>query len=146
MAVERLTKTPSDPDRDGADKVGRINILHVKPIILGAALLAIAAVSAEAQGIKKETLTEDPNVTRSLEPGSTPQGTRSPDVNEKRNEDNGEIQGAMDRLRANPTDVQGNQVQRENRDGGQPRVEESAQDKENRAGVPDANEPEDQPK
>lgn len=120
--------------------------MHAKLIILGAALLTVAAVSAGAQGIKKETLTDDPNVTRSLEPGSTPQGTRSPGVNEKRNEDNGEIQGTMDRLRANPTDVQGNQVQRETRDSGQPQGEESEQNKEDRAGVPDANQPEEQPK
>jgi hypothetical protein len=53
--------------------------LHRIPIAVGAAMLALAAYAAQAQGIKKETLTEDPNVTRSLEPGSTPQGTRSPD-------------------------------------------------------------------
>ena len=138
--------TPSGRGRDGAGKVGRITILHVKPIILGAALLAVAAASAGAQGIKKETLTEDPSVTRSLEPDSTPQGTRSPDVNEKRNENPAEIRGTVDRLRENPTDVQGNHVKRETRDGGQPQAEETAQEKENRAGVPDANQPEDQPK
>ncbi|WP_158046055.1 hypothetical protein [Skermanella pratensis] len=120
--------------------------MHAKPIILGAALLAMAAVSAGAQGIKKETLTEDPNVTRSLEPGSTPQGTRSPDPNQKQNENPAEIRGTVDRLRENPTDIQGNDVKRETRDSGQPQAEETAQDKENRAGVPDANEPEDQPK
>jgi hypothetical protein len=122
----------------------RINILHVMPIMVGAVMLAVAAASAGAQGIKKETLTEDPAVTRSLEPGSTPQGTRSPDPIDRNNEE--EVRGALNRLRDNPTDVQGNGVARETRQGGQPQSEESEQDVEDRAKVPEANEPSEQPK
>ncbi|EWY39887.1 hypothetical protein N825_04090 [Skermanella stibiiresistens SB22] len=122
----------------------RINILHVMPIMVGAVMLAVAAASAGAQGIKKETLTEDPAVTRSLEPGSTPQGTRSPDPIGENNGD--KVRNAVDQLRKNPTNVQGNDVARETRQGGQSRPEESEQDVEDRAKVPDANEPTEQPK
>jgi hypothetical protein len=110
------------------------------PIVVGAAMLTLAAYAAQAQGIKKETLTEDPNVTRSLEPGSTPQGTRSPDpVDASGNKDN--AASALKKLRENPVGVNGEQVDRQTREGGQPQQEESSQDVENRAGVPDANEP-----
>ena len=117
-----------------------INILHRMPIALGAAILALAAYAAQAQGIKKETLTEDPNVTRSLEPGSTPQGTRSPDpVDNSGSKD--DAAADLKKLREKPVNVEGQQVERQTREGGQPQQEESAQDVENRAGVPDANEP-----
>jgi hypothetical protein len=110
------------------------------PIIMGAAMLALVAYAAQAQGIKKETLTEDPNVTRSLEPGSTPQGTRSPDpVDNSGSQD--DAAAALKELRENPVNVEGQQIDRQTREGGQPQQEESAQDMENRAGVPDANEP-----
>ncbi len=116
------------------------SILHRMPIVVGAAMLALAAYAAQAQGIKKETLTEDPNVTRSLEPGSTPQGTRSPDpVDNSGSQD--DAASALKKLRENPVDVNGQQVDRQTRESGQPQQEESAQDVENRAGVPDANEP-----
>jgi hypothetical protein len=114
------------------------NILHRMPIVMGAAMLAVAAYAAQAQGIKKETLTEDPNVTRSLEPGSTPQGTRSPDPVDTSKDD---AAAALKQLREKPVNVEGQQVDRQTREGGQPQPEESAQDMENRAGVPDANEP-----
>jgi hypothetical protein len=110
------------------------------PIIMGAAMLALAAYAAQAQGIKKETLTEDPNVTRSLEPGSTPQGTRSP----KPMDNSGSKDDAatdLRQLREKPVNVEGQPVERQTRESGQPQQEESAQDVENRAGVPDANEP-----
>ena len=104
---------------------------------MGAAMLALAAYAAQAQGIKKETLTEDPNVTRSLEPGSTPQGTRSPDpVDNSGSKDDAAT--ALKKLREKPVNVEGRQVERQTREGGQPQAEESAQDVENRAGVPDA--------
>jgi hypothetical protein len=110
------------------------------PIAVGAAMLALAAYAAQAQGIKKETLTEDPNVTRSLEPGSTPQGTRSPDpVDNSGSKD--DAAADLKKLREKPVNVEGQQVERQTREGGQPQQEESAQDVENRAGVPDANEP-----
>ena len=110
------------------------------PIAVAAAMLTLAAYAAQAQGIKKETLTEDPNVTRSLEPGSTPQGTRSPDpVDASGNKD--DAAAALKELRENPVNVEGQQVDRQTREGGQPQQEESAQDMENRAPVPDANEP-----
>jgi hypothetical protein len=110
------------------------------PIVAGATMLALAACAAQAEGIKKETLTEDPNVTRSLEPGSTPQGTRSPDpIDNSGNKD--DAAAALKQLRENPVNVEGQQVERQTREGGQPQREESAQDVENRAGVPDANEP-----
>jgi hypothetical protein len=48
---------------------------------------------------------------------------------------------ALKKLRENPVDVNGQQVDRQTRESGQPQQEESAQDVENRAGVPDANEP-----
>jgi hypothetical protein len=114
------------------------NILHRMPIVMGAAMLAVAAYAAQAQGIKKETLTQDPNVTRSLEPGSTPQGTRSPDPVDTNKDD---AAAALKRLREKPVNVEGQQVDRQTREGGQPQQEESAQDVENRANVPDANEP-----
>ncbi len=108
--------------------------------MVGAAMLALAAYAAQAQGIKKETLTEDPNVTRSLEPGSTPQGTRSPDpVDNSGSKD--DAAAALKKLREKPVNVEGQQVERQTREGGQPQQEELAQDVENRAGVPDANEP-----
>jgi hypothetical protein len=110
------------------------------PIVVGAAMLALTAYAAQAQGIKKETLTEDPNVTRSLEPGSTPQGTRSPDPVDASGNKN-DADAALKELRENPVNVEGQQVERQTREGGQPQQEESAQDVENRAGVPDANEP-----
>jgi hypothetical protein len=114
--------------------------LNRMPIIMGAAMLALAAYAAQAQGIKKETLTEDPNVTRSLEPGSTPQGTRSPDpVDNSGSKDDAATD--LKKLREKPVNVEGQQVERQTREGGQPQQEESAQDVENRAGVPDANEP-----
>jgi hypothetical protein len=119
---------------------GRDRILHRMPIVIGAAMLALAAYAAQAQGIKKETLTQDPNVTRSLEPGSTPQGTRSPDpVDNSGSKD--DAASAMKRLRENPVNVEGQQVERQTREGGQPQQEESSQDVENRAAVPDATEP-----
>jgi hypothetical protein len=110
------------------------------PIVMGAAMLTVAAYAAQAQGIKKETLTEDPNVTRSLEPGSTPQGTRSPDPIDNSNNKN-DAEAALKQLREKPVNVEGQQVDRQTREGGQAQPEESAQDVENRAGVPDANEP-----
>jgi hypothetical protein len=114
--------------------------LHRIPIVVGAAMLTLAAYAAQAQGIKKETLTEDPNVTRSLEPGSEPQGTRSPDpVDNSGSKD--DAASALKKLRENPVNVEGKQINRQTREGGQPQQEESAQDVENRAGVPDANEP-----
>jgi hypothetical protein len=114
--------------------------LHRMPIAVGAAMLALAAYAAQAQGIKKETLTEDPNVTRSLEPGSTPQGTRSPDpVDNSGSKDDAATD--LKKLREKPVNVEGQQVERQTREGGQPQQEESAQDVDNRAGVPDANEP-----
>ena len=114
--------------------------MHRMPIAIGAAMLALAAYAAQAQGIKKETLTEDPNVVRSLEPGSTPQGTRSPDpADNSGNKD--DAASALKNLRENPVDVNGQKVERETREGGQPQPEESAKDVEDRAGVPDANEP-----
>jgi hypothetical protein len=116
-------------------------ILHRMPIAIGAAMLVLAAYAAQAQGIKKETLTEDPNVVRSLEPGSTPQGTRSPDpVDNSGSQD--DAASALKNLRENPVGINGQQVERETREGGQPQPEESAKDVEDRAGVPDANEPE----
>ena len=48
---------------------------------------------------------------------------------------------ALKQLREKPVNVDGQQVERQTREGGQPQQEESAQDVENRAGVPDANEP-----
>ena len=94
------------------------------PIVVEAPpLLALAAYAAQAQGIKKETLTEDPNVTRSLEPGSTPQGTRSPDpVDNSGSKDDAAT--ALKRLRENPVNVEGQQVERQTREGGQPQQEE----------------------
>jgi hypothetical protein len=125
---------------EGIFTEGKGSILHRIPIAIGAAMLAVAAYAAQAQGIKKETLTEDPNVTRSLEPGSTPQGTRSPDpVDNSGSQD--DAASAMKNLRENPVNVEGHQVERQTREGGQPQPEESAKDVEDRAGVPDANEP-----
>jgi hypothetical protein len=48
----------------------------------------------------------------------------------------------MKNLRENPVNVEGQQVERQTREGGQPQAEESAKDVEDRAGVPDANDPE----
>ena len=115
--------------------------MHRLPIVIGAAMLALAAYAAQAQGIKKETLTEDPNVTRSLEPGSTPQGTRSPDpIDNSNNQDDAASQ--LKTLRENPVGINGKQVERQTREGGQPQAEEAAKDVEDRAAVPDANNPE----
>ena len=91
--------------------------MHAIPIIAGAALLAMTAVSAGAQEIK-ETLTQDPEVVRSLEPSPTPQGTRSPDPIDTTDDESG-LQGALDRLENNSVSVQGRDLERQTQDSGQ---------------------------
>jgi hypothetical protein len=117
----------------------RTNDLNAIPTIVGAALLTLAAASAGAQQTK-EMLTHDPNVLQSLEPNPAPQGTRSPDTIDRTDDESG-LQDALDHLKNDPVDVQGHDVERQSRPGGQPRPEESAQDVEQRAKVPDADEP-----
>lgn len=119
--------------------------MHAIPIILGSALLALAAVSAGAQGTK-ERLTNDPGVVRTLEPNPAPQGTRSPDTIDETDEESG-LQGALERLKEDPVDVQGNDVERRSRGSSQPpQPPESAESIEERAKVPDTNQPGEQPR
>jgi hypothetical protein len=91
--------------------------------IVGAALLTLAAASADAQQTK-EMLTHDPNVLQSLEPNPAPQGTRSPDTIDRTDDESG-LPEALDHLKNDPVDVQGHDV-------------------EQRAKVPDADEPREQ--
>lgn len=114
--------------------------LNAIPIILGSALLALAAAPAGAQ-VAKEMLTNDPGVVRSLEPNPAPQGTRSPDTIDETDEESG-LQGALEHLKEDPVDVEGNDVERRSRDSSQPpQPPESPESMEDRADVPDANEP-----
>jgi hypothetical protein len=120
----------------------RTNALNAIPTIVGAALLTLAAASAGAQQTK-EMLTHDPDVVQSLEPNPAPQGTRSPDTIDRTDDESG-LQEALDHLKNDPVDVQGHEVERQTRPGGLPLPEESAQDVERHAKVPDANQPREQ--
>ncbi|WP_158045247.1 hypothetical protein [Skermanella pratensis] len=83
---------------------------------------------------------------RSLEPNPTPQGTRSPDTIDETDEESG-LQGAIERLKEDPVDVQGRDVERRSRDSSEPpQPPESAESIEDRAKVPDANQPGEQPR
>lgn len=110
-------------------------------------MLSTVAFPAHAQGIKKETLTEDPAVVESLEPPSSPEGTRSPKVlDADQDADQNDVNEALDQAKRTATDVEGRPVEKQTREGGDSTPEEPGNGPEKRARVPDANEPHEQRK